>query len=42
MEDFMPICRTLEEAAALITILRRSVSDVRSPMSRPGAPDAGG
>jgi anti-anti-sigma factor len=42
VEDFMPICRTLEEAAALITILRRNVSEVRSPMSQPGTPDASG
>ena len=42
VEDFMPICRTLEEAAALITILQRNVSDVRSPMSRPGPTDSGG
>jgi anti-anti-sigma factor len=43
MEDFMPICRTLEEAAALITILRRNVSNVHSSSSRPAAmPDASG
>jgi anti-anti-sigma factor len=35
VEDFMPICRTLEEAAALVTILRRQTSDVHSPPSRP-------
>lgn len=27
VEDFMPICRTLDEAAALITILKRQTSD---------------
>jgi stage II sporulation protein AA (anti-sigma F factor antagonist) len=39
VEEFMPICRTLEEAAALITILRRNI---HSPMSRPGTPEGGG
>ena len=27
VEDFMPICRTIEEAAALITVLRRRATD---------------
>ena len=42
VEDFMPICRTLEEAAALITILRRSVTGVHSPASPPVPPEGSG
>jgi stage II sporulation protein AA (anti-sigma F factor antagonist) len=40
VEDFMPICRTLDEAAALITILQRQGSDVHTPTSRPISPDS--
>ena len=39
IEDFMPICRTLEEAAALITILRRQMSGLDSRASRPSIPE---
>lgn len=39
--DFLPICRTLDEASALVTVLQRHGTDVRSPTSRP-APDSGG
>ena len=39
IEDFMPICRTLEEAAALITILRRQTGTVDSRSSRPSIPE---
>ncbi len=42
VEEFMPICRTLEEAAALMTILRRNVTDVRSPAARPAAQEGDG
>jgi anti-anti-sigma factor len=42
IEDFMPICRTLDEAAALITILKRNVASVPSPASRPAASEGGG
>jgi anti-anti-sigma factor len=42
VDNFMPICRTLEEAAALISILRRQVTGVHSPTQRPAAPDGGG
>jgi len=42
VEDFMPICRTLDEAAALITILQRPGNEVRSPTSRPATPDSSG
>jgi anti-anti-sigma factor len=35
VEDFMPICRTLEEAAALVTILGRHSHNVHSPTSPP-------
>jgi stage II sporulation protein AA (anti-sigma F factor antagonist) len=37
IEDFMPICRTLEEAAALITVLHKN--DDHRPISRPAAPE---
>lgn len=37
VEDFMPICRTLEEAAALITILRSQVTEATSPTARPSS-----
>jgi anti-anti-sigma factor len=42
IEDFMPVCRTLEEAAALIMILQRNVTNVHSPASRPTTPEGGG
>jgi anti-anti-sigma factor len=42
VEDFMPICRTLEEAAALITILKRQSTDTHSPASQPATPAEGG
>jgi stage II sporulation protein AA (anti-sigma F factor antagonist) len=42
VEDFMPICRTIDEAAALITILRRNVHDVRSQTSQPAGPESNG
>jgi stage II sporulation protein AA (anti-sigma F factor antagonist) len=38
VEDFMPICRTLDEAAALVTILQRHDRTVPSPTSGP-SPD---
>ena len=38
IEDFMPVCRTLEEAAALIMILQRNVTNVRRPTSQPTSP----
>jgi anti-anti-sigma factor len=34
-EDFMPICRTLDEAAALITVLGGQGSDMATPSTRP-------
>jgi anti-anti-sigma factor len=39
IEDFMPICRTLDEAAALITILRRQIPGLHTPASRPSIPE---
>jgi anti-anti-sigma regulatory factor len=42
IEDFMPVCRTLEEAAALIMILQRNVTNVHSPASRPTTPEGRG
>lgn len=40
VEDFMPICRTLEEAAALVTILRRQIGGLHTPASsRPSIPE---
>jgi anti-anti-sigma factor len=42
VEDFMPICRTIDEAAALVTILRRNTSESESSMSRPTASESGG
>ncbi len=41
VEDFMPICRTIEEAAALITILRRQPGEVPSPTPQPSRPESG-
>jgi anti-sigma B factor antagonist len=34
-EDFMPICRTRDEAAALMTVLGRQGSDLATPSARP-------
>jgi anti-anti-sigma regulatory factor len=42
VEDFMPICRTLEEAAALITILHRNAPNVRDVTSRRVTPEGSG
>lgn len=42
VEDFMPICRTHDEAAALIMILQRNVRGVRNERSRPFTPEGGG
>jgi stage II sporulation protein AA (anti-sigma F factor antagonist) len=42
VEDFMPICRTLEEAAALITIIHKHSYGAQSKTSQPAAPDGGG
>jgi hypothetical protein len=39
VEDFMPICRTTEEAAALITILRRQIGGLHSQTSQPSIPE---
>jgi anti-anti-sigma factor len=39
VEDFMPICRTLEEAAALITVLNRRVPKGRDSLPRPSGPE---
>jgi anti-anti-sigma factor len=39
VEDFMPICRTLEEAAALITVLNRRVTDAYDSAPRPAGPE---
>ena len=39
VEDFMPICRTTEEAAALITILRRQIGGLHSHTSQPSIPE---
>jgi hypothetical protein len=41
VEDFMPICRTLEEAAALITILKRQTSDSHGASSQSATPAEG-
>jgi anti-anti-sigma factor len=40
IEDFMPICHTLDEAAALITVLRRNVSGDHVPAPRPARPES--
>ena len=42
VEDFMPICRTLEEAAALITIIHKHSYGVHGTASQPATPDGGG
>ncbi|MGH9016981.1 MAG: STAS domain-containing protein [Acidimicrobiales bacterium] len=42
VEDFMPICRTLDEAAALITILQRNGGGVPSPSAPSAAPEGHG
>jgi len=42
VEDFMPICRTLEEAAALMTILQRNATNVHGAISRGVTPEGGG
>jgi anti-anti-sigma factor len=42
IEDFMPICRTLDEATALVTILQRNVTGVHSPTSWSTTQDSGG
>jgi anti-anti-sigma factor len=39
IEDFMPICHTLDEAAALITVLRRNITGVNEPAPRPAGPE---
>jgi stage II sporulation protein AA (anti-sigma F factor antagonist) len=40
VEDFMPICRTLEEAAALFTVLRNQAMGVAyDSTSRPSGPE---
>ncbi len=36
MEDFLPICRTLDEAAALVTVLQRPVSPTTGPSTSDG------
>jgi anti-anti-sigma factor len=41
VEDFMPICHTLDEAGALATLLRRHVEGVRVQTAQPAAPDPG-
>ena len=41
VEDFMPICRTIDEATALVTILQRQVSDVHIPTSETTTQDSG-
>jgi len=40
-EDFMPICRTLDEAAALVTVLGKRSTDTTSPTSRRSTPEPG-
>jgi anti-anti-sigma factor len=42
IEDFMPICRTLDEAGALITILKRQSTDLDTAPSRSAIPAEGG
>jgi len=42
VEDFMPICRTIDEAAALITILHRNGTSVTSPTAPSAPPETNG
>lgn len=39
IEDFMPICRTFEEAAALVIVMRGHVADDQGPTRRLAGPE---